>query len=61
VQRHFAAELSQLKPMVDGALLTINDAGIEVLNAGRLLICRVGMAFDAYLNNFSAIRYSKVV
>ncbi|WP_062065120.1 oxygen-independent coproporphyrinogen III oxidase [Cellvibrio sp. OA-2007] len=61
VQRHFAAELSQLKPMVDDGLLTVSDTGIEVLNAGRLLIRRVCMVFDAYLNNSSAIRYSKVI
>lgn len=61
VRRHFAEELSQLKPMVDDGLLTINDAGIEVLNAGRLLIRRVCMVFDAYLNKSSAIRYSKVI
>lgn len=58
---HFAEELSQLKPMVDDGLLTINDEGIEVLNAGRLLIRRICMVFDEYLNNSSTVRYSKVI
>jgi oxygen-independent coproporphyrinogen-3 oxidase len=58
---HFAKELSQLKPMIDDGLLTINDDGIEVLNAGRLLIRRICMVFDEYLNNASTIRYSKVI
>lgn len=58
---HFAKELLQLKPMVDDGLLTINEEGIEVLNAGRLLIRRICMVFDEYLNNASTIRYSKVI
>ncbi len=58
---HFAEELALLKPMVDDGLLTINDEGIEILNAGRLLIRRVCMVFDEYLNNSSTVRYSKVI
>ncbi|EIK43263.1 coproporphyrinogen III oxidase [Cellvibrio sp. BR] len=58
---HFAKELAQLKPMIDDGLLSIDDEGIEVLNAGRLLIRRICMVFDEYLNNASTIRYSKVI
>ena len=58
---HFTKELAQLKLMVDDGLLAITDDGIQVLNAGRLLIRRICMVFDEYLNNSSTIRYSKVI
>lgn len=58
---HFAKELAQLKPMIEDGLLSIDDDGIELLNAGRLLIRRICMVFDEYLNNASTIRYSKVI
>ncbi|HSX49313.1 MAG TPA: coproporphyrinogen III oxidase, partial [Cellvibrio sp.] len=58
---HFAKELAQLKPMIEDGLLSIDDDGIEVLNAGRLLIRRICMVFDEYLCNASTIRYSKVI
>ncbi|WP_331346631.1 oxygen-independent coproporphyrinogen III oxidase [Cellvibrio sp. UBA7661] len=60
-RNHFSQELAQLKPMVDDGLLVVNEEGIEVLNAGRLLIRRICMVFDEYLNNSSTIRYSKVI
>ncbi len=53
MRTHFAKELSQLKLMIDD--------GIDVLNAGRLLIRRICMVVDEYLNNASSIRYSKVM
>ncbi len=76
VQAHFASELSQLAPMVEDRLLEIDHDGIRVFNAGRLLIRRICMVFDAYLpgsaspNNTSPgsaaetgnqIRYSKII
>ena len=58
---HFAAELAELVPMVEDGLLTLSDKGIQVHNTGRLLIRRVCMVFDEYLNSGSGIRYSKVI
>ena len=58
---HFAAELAERVPMVEDGLLTLSDKGIQVHNTGRLLIRRVCMVFDEYLNSGSGIRYSKVI
>ena len=58
---HFAAELAELVPMVEDGLLTLSDKGIQVHNTGRLLIRRVCMVFDEYLNSGNGIRYSKVI
>lgn len=61
VRSHFSAELAQLQPMVEDALLTIDKRGIRVSNAGRLLIRRICMVFDASLTSGNEIRYSKVI
>lgn len=58
---HFAAELTELQPMVEDGLIELNEQGIRVLNRGRLLIRRVCMVFDQYLNAGTQIRYSKVI
>ncbi|WP_111641305.1 oxygen-independent coproporphyrinogen III oxidase [Marinimicrobium alkaliphilum] len=58
---YFAHELAQLQPMVDDGLVSIDSTGITVRNAGRLLIRRICMVFDEYLNNGNQIRYSKVI
>ena len=62
---YFASELAQLAPMQADGLLSINEKGIEVHNKGRLLIRRVCMVFDEYLqkarNDSSQIRYSKII
>jgi oxygen-independent coproporphyrinogen-3 oxidase len=60
-ESYFAYELAQLQPMVEDGLLEVNSDGIFIRNAGRLLIRRVCMVFDEYLNGDSQIRYSKVV
>lgn len=58
---YFADELANLQPMVEDGLVDIDDEGIQIRNAGRLLIRRVCMAFDVYLNAGNQIRYSKVI
>lgn len=60
-QTYFAAELAQLGPMMEDGLLSLDDQGIRVHNAGRLLIRRLCMVFDAYLNQGNQIRYSRVI
>ncbi|MBE8718241.1 oxygen-independent coproporphyrinogen III oxidase [Cellvibrio polysaccharolyticus] len=58
---YFANELAELQPMVEDGLISIDDKGIQVHNTGRLLIRRICMVFDAYLNQGTMIRYSKVI
>src|SRR5690606_27330949 len=58
---HFADELQQLQPMIEDGLLSLDANGIRVANAGRLLIRRICMVFDAYLAASNQIRYSKVI
>ncbi len=64
-QQHFQNELLRLQPMVQDDLIRIDSNGIEVLNKGRLLIRRVCMVFDEYLEaagkNIHPMRYSKII
>lgn len=61
VQHHFALELQELAPMIEDGLLEITCEGIRVHNAGRMLIRRVCMVFDEYLNKGNLIRFSKII
>ena len=45
----YADALERLRPMADDGLLEISDDGLRVLDAGKLLIRNLAMAFDAYL------------
>lgn len=59
---YFENELVTLNSMVDDGLLTLDKTGIQVTPAGRLLIRRICMVFDAYIQENSAqVRYSKVI
>ncbi|MGV8838155.1 oxygen-independent coproporphyrinogen III oxidase [Cellvibrio sp.] len=62
---YFAAEIAQLVPMIEDGLITVNDSGIRVHNKGRLLIRRVCMVFDEYLQrplqSGNQVRYSKII
>lgn len=60
-QEHFAGELAALAPMAEDGLIELDRRGIRVLNRGRLLIRRVCMVFDQYLNSDRQIRYSRVI
>lgn len=60
-REYFARELKQLQPMEEDGLIELHDHGLRVLNAGRLLVRRICMVFDQYLNNDSQIRYSKII
>ncbi|MCQ8128390.1 oxygen-independent coproporphyrinogen III oxidase [Methylomonas rivi] len=46
---YFAAELNNLKSMRDDGLIGLDEAGIKVQPAGRLLIRNICMVFDKYL------------
>jgi oxygen-independent coproporphyrinogen-3 oxidase len=59
---YFAEELEQLKPMAADGLLELRHDSIGVSPAGRLLIRRICMIFDAYMKKPSTeIRYSKII
>lgn len=58
---YFRQELAQLQPMVQDGLLSIDEQRLQVSNSGRLLIRRICMVFDEYLQNSPHIRYSKIV
>lgn len=61
MQIHFAQELSQLTPMIEDGLISVDEQGIRVHNAGRMLIRRICMVFDEYLNNSNQIKFSKII
>jgi oxygen-independent coproporphyrinogen-3 oxidase len=59
---YFAEELEQLQSMAEDGLVEIGDDNIRVGLAGRLLIRRICMTFDAYMKKSSTeIRYSKII
>lgn len=63
---YFTDALTQLQPLAEANLCRIDTQGIRVTTAGRLLIRRVCMAFDAYLTRDTAQaeqakRYSKII
>lgn len=63
-QQHFTAELQALVPLERDGLLSIDSRCIRVLPAGRLLIRRICMVFDAYqekASEASAPRFSRII
>lgn len=64
-REHFRHELLQLQPMIDDGLIVIDNNEIKILNKGRLLIRRICMVFDEYLQHAASkvqpIRYSKII
>lgn len=61
VAEHFSLELSELEPMIADGLVERYSGGLRILNAGRLLVRRICMAFDAYLRGDTQIRYSRII
>lgn len=57
---YFVSELECLLPMQADGLLVLDEAGIHVTDAGRLLIRNICMVFDAYLGQTPA-RFSRVI
>ncbi len=60
---YFATESEQLNAMQEDGLLILDNLGVRVQPAGRLLIRNICMVFDYYLNHQAddKIRYSKVI
>lgn len=61
-QQYFAAELRDLREMVDAGLIRVDDKWISVLPRGRMLVRAIAMVFDRYLRaDRQRTRYSKVI
>ena len=59
---YFAEELLQLRSMMDDGLVVLSPESLRVTPVGRLLIRRICMTFDAYINKSGPeIRYSKII
>ena len=59
---YFKDEVTSLEPMAADGLISLSPQKIVVTPAGRLLIRRICMAFDAYLKKPSAdTRYSRII
>lgn len=64
---YFAKELKQLQALESDNLITMTDNHLKVHDGGRLLIRRICMGFDAYLqnriasNSLGGPRYSKII
>jgi len=59
---HFADALKDLTVMQDDELVALNDDGMQVLTAGRLLIRNIAMAFDEHLRaKQGETKFSKVI
>jgi len=58
---HFADALAELEPMISDGLIVRDEQGLTVSNDGRLLIRRICMAFDAYLQARAEVKYSRIV
>lgn len=58
---YFAEELSEMQPMEQDGLLSINGKNISVQPAGHLLIRNICMVFDRYLREQQHQSFSKVI
>jgi oxygen-independent coproporphyrinogen-3 oxidase len=60
-KHYFAPEWVELKRMARDGLILLNDTGIQIPPAGRLLVRSVCMVFDAHLNQQNRQRFSRVI
>ena len=61
---YFAKEMQLVKPLVQDKLLVQDENSIVVCDAGRLLVRRICMIFDKYLNDSISAntpRYSRII
>ena len=63
---YFAAELARLREFETDGLLTVEEAGLTVTPAGRLLVRNLCMVFDKYFGQpnempLQRVRYSKTI
>ncbi|WP_432473914.1 oxygen-independent coproporphyrinogen III oxidase [Amphritea sp. HPY] len=61
-REYFAAELAELEHFTEDGLIELTPGSIKVTPAGRLLIRRICMAFDAYIPKQQATRsFSRII
>ena len=61
-ERYFSEELEALSAMAQDGLVVLEPSGIQVTPAGRLLIRRICMVFDAWLKRAQAPqKYSRII
>lgn len=61
-REYFAAELAELEHFTEDGLVELTPGSIKVTPAGRLLIRRICMAFDAYIPKQQATRsFSRII
>lgn len=60
-EKHFAEELGELETMQGDGLIELDCKSLRVCDAGRLLVRRICMVFDAYLRKQNLIRYSRII
>ena len=58
---YFSAIWPQLQQLARDGLIDLNDQGIEVRPAGRLLVRSLCMLFDHYLEQQNQLRFSRVI
>ena len=58
---YFADSLAALSPMIEDELIIRDETGLRVTVEGRLLIRRICMAFDAYLDSPQPVKYSRII
>ncbi|MCF5523258.1 coproporphyrinogen III oxidase, partial [Pseudomonas syringae] len=58
---YFSELWPQLTQMTEDGLIALNNEGIRVLPAGRLLVRSVCMVFDAYLTRQNRQRFSRAI
>jgi oxygen-independent coproporphyrinogen-3 oxidase len=59
--RYFEIELEELRQLERDGLVRLDASGIEVTEAGRLLIRNICMVFDRYLRERNEQRFSRVI
>lgn len=59
-EHYFADALNELAPMIDDGLIERSEHGLRVSSDGRLLIRRICMAFDIYLQA-QPVKYSRII
>ena len=58
---HFKEEIAELENLQKDGLLTLDQATLHILPAGRMLVRNVCMVFDRYLRDGSRGNFSKVI
>ena len=58
---HFKEEIAELENLQKDGLLTLDQATLHILPAGRMLVRNVCMVFDHYLRNGNRGNFSKVI